>query len=217
MGHIPESFAVDGSWAPVTIDGVTDPDGDPITVTATGVTQDEPVVDVGARPTCPDARIDGGMASVRRERSGMGNGRVYHVAFTASDGRGGSCQGSVAVCVPHDQGRASACVDDGPIYDSMASCAGVPQLSVASVDGLELAATATAGRAWAFDFTLGREDEVTLSVHDVAGRTIATLARSHFAAGAHRLEWKPAGQTPGVYFVRLRTAQTSVVRRFAIL
>jgi hypothetical protein len=38
---------------------------------------------------------------LRAERSGKGNGRVYQVDFTADDGQGGSCTGSVNVGVPH--------------------------------------------------------------------------------------------------------------------
>ncbi len=59
-------------------------------------------------------------ASVRAERTGdrkhPGNGRVYHIRFTASDGTA-SCSGDVTVGVPHDQGHGPA-IDDGPIYDS---------------------------------------------------------------------------------------------------
>jgi hypothetical protein len=59
------------------------------------------------------------MAQVRSERSGLGNGRVYEISFTASDGVGGECQGSVFVCVPHDQsGKDCECIDDGQIYDA---------------------------------------------------------------------------------------------------
>jgi len=58
----------------------------------------------------------GAKAYVRAERAGGGNGRVYTIYFTATDGRGASCQGSVKVSVPHDQ--SSDAVDDGPRYDS---------------------------------------------------------------------------------------------------
>jgi hypothetical protein len=55
------------------------------------------------------------------ERSGTprltGNGRVYEIFFTASDGRGGTCSGSVKVGVPHDQDHRPA-IDDGMRYDS---------------------------------------------------------------------------------------------------
>lgn len=106
---------------PVTITGVTDPDGDPVTITVTGISQDEPVNGAGDGDTCPDATIVGGAARVRVERSGNGNGRVYTIAFTAADGFGGMCSGSVDVCVPHD-GGGGACVKDAMVTSSLGPC-----------------------------------------------------------------------------------------------
>jgi hypothetical protein len=101
----------------VAITGVTDPDGDPVGVSVVGVWADEPV-DVqggGDGNTCPDAEL--APLRVRAERQGGGNGRVYHIRFRAEDGRGGTCEGTVRVCVPHDQGQGASCGDEGPRYD----------------------------------------------------------------------------------------------------
>jgi hypothetical protein len=107
------------AFHPVTVQGVTDPDGDPVTVTIAEVRQDEPAEAKGDGNTCPDANGTGtSTVSVRAERSGQGDGRVYHLRFVASDGRGGSCEGVATVCVPHDQGHGSECVDQGPVYSS---------------------------------------------------------------------------------------------------
>lgn len=107
----------------VAVEGVTDPDGDPVTVTVIGVRQDEPLDGLGDGNTCPDASgVGTSTANLRVERTGdpnvPGDGRVYHVAFSASDGRGGSCTGEVTVCVPHDQRPGHVCVDGGPLFDS---------------------------------------------------------------------------------------------------
>jgi uncharacterized repeat protein (TIGR01451 family) len=118
-------------WSPnhrkyaVTIAGVTDADGDPVRVRVDRVMQDEPTRGKGDGNTCPDAYIppNGPTAYVLAERSGRGNGRVYTLYFTASDGRGGSCQGSVKVSVPHDMGGGAA-IDDGPLYDSTVCTSG---------------------------------------------------------------------------------------------
>ncbi len=102
----------------VTIGGVTDPDGDDVTVTITGIFQDEPVNGLGDGDTSPDgAGVGTSTAEVRAERSGTGDGRVYHIMFTAEDGKGGSCTGEVLVTVPHDQ-RGAAAVDQGALFDS---------------------------------------------------------------------------------------------------
>src|SRR5207245_1657154 len=65
----------------ISVAGVTDPDGDPVSIAITGVSQDEPLTGSGTGNTCPDASgIGTPTASVRAERSGLitGDGRVYH-------------------------------------------------------------------------------------------------------------------------------------------
>lgn len=111
------------------ISGVTDPDGNPITITVTGILQDEPVDSTGDGRFAPDGRIEGGRAWIRAERNGLGNnapgnGRVYEILFTASDGKGGTCDGSVLWTVPHDRGQRATAIDDGAHYDSTVAVAG---------------------------------------------------------------------------------------------
>jgi hypothetical protein len=59
-------------------------------------------------------------------RSGNANGRVYEIQFTATDGKGGACDGVVMVTVPHDNGNKDAARDDGVRYDS--TVAGGPRV-----------------------------------------------------------------------------------------
>ncbi len=99
------------------IEGVTDPDGDNVTITVTDVYQDEPVNSLGDGSFSPDAIIDNGIARIRAERSGNHDGRVYHIGFLADDGNGGTCRGTVKVCVPHDRFDTD-CDDGGALYDS---------------------------------------------------------------------------------------------------
>jgi hypothetical protein len=112
-------------WAPnhqfeaIAISGVTDPDGDSVTITATGVTQDEPVTGAGSGRLSPDAVIHAGIASVRAERSANGDGRVYAIAFKAEDGKGGTCTGTVSVGVPHSMKKGTTAIDSGQAYDSL--------------------------------------------------------------------------------------------------
>lgn len=114
----------------ISILGVSDPDGDPVTIKILRILQDEPTNTLGDGNTW----IDGGgvgtsQAWVRAERSDTprlpGNGRVYEIFFEASDGKGGTCTGSVKVSVPHNQGQPA--VDDGRRYDS--TVAGGPCLN----------------------------------------------------------------------------------------
>jgi beta-propeller repeat-containing protein len=103
-----------GQLVPISIRGVTDPDGDPIAITVTGVRQDEPL-----SGRSPDASGIGTPAvQLRADRAGGGDGRVYHLSFTATDPQGASCTGTVTVCVPHDQGHGGTCGDGGGLFSS---------------------------------------------------------------------------------------------------
>jgi hypothetical protein len=109
-------WSPNNSLVPINILGVMDPDGDPVTITITSIYQDEPV---GTGPASPDGfGIGTSTAVVRAERDGNGDGRVYHIYFTASDKKGGTCNGEVIVNVPNDQGQGSQSIDGGPLYDS---------------------------------------------------------------------------------------------------
>jgi hypothetical protein len=106
-------------FEPVTVSGVTDIDGNPITISITSIFQDEPTNGTGDGDTSPDGQgIGSGAAQVRAERKGNGNGRFYHISFSASDGNGGACTGTVKVSVPKNQGKNGAAVDDGALYNS---------------------------------------------------------------------------------------------------
>jgi hypothetical protein len=75
---------------------------------------DEPDNDKGDGSTTGDIVIvDNHTFSVRVERKGDGNGRVYGIRFEVSDSSGNSVEATAFVNVPHDQSGDTA-VDDGP-------------------------------------------------------------------------------------------------------
>ena len=109
-------FPPNHRFVPITIAGVADPDGGRATITVDSIFQDEAVDARGSGNTAPDGRgVGTGAAQVRAERVGGGNGRVYHIAFTATGRAGGTCTGEVQVGVAGAGGRV---VDDGPLFDS---------------------------------------------------------------------------------------------------
>jgi hypothetical protein len=110
----------DHRFRDVWIDGVSDPDGDPVQIVVDAVFQDEPVETLMCGPIKVDALGVGGEGvRLRAESRPQGDGRVYHLAFSADDGHGGSCSGEVSVCVPRAGFRRSdGCVDQGPLHDS---------------------------------------------------------------------------------------------------
>jgi hypothetical protein len=102
----------------IVLGGATDPDGDALSYAITSVRQDEPTNGTGDGDTDIDAVNAGpGMVRLRSERSGNGDGRVYTIAFTVSDGKGGTCAGAVRVSVPKSASK-PAVLTPGPGYDS---------------------------------------------------------------------------------------------------
>jgi Tol biopolymer transport system component len=102
----------------VTLSGAVDPDGDPTTFSITRVTQDEPVSGPGD-DTTPDARRVQApdQLELRPERNPQGDGRVYRIRYTVSDGTGGSCRGIALVVVPRHRDKPA--IDSAPpSYDS---------------------------------------------------------------------------------------------------
>ena len=110
-------------FEPISILGVTDPDNDPVSITITGVTSDEPtatMLGAGGGSHAPDATgVGTDTAHVLRERSGTSDGRVYAISFEADDGNGGQTSGLVHVKVPHDVRKKSCvAVDSGQLFDA---------------------------------------------------------------------------------------------------
>lgn len=68
----------------------------------------------------------------------------------------------------------------------------------------------------------GDESEVSLSVHDAAGRLVRRLASGRFGAGRHDVAWdgrSDAGErvAPGIYHVRFVAAGREEVRKLAVM
>jgi len=105
---------------PISVIDVIDPNNGTVTITITGVSQDEPVNGLGDGDTSPDATgVGTANAAVRSERAGNGDGRVYHITFSATSTSGSeSCTGEVTMGVPKSQGKKGGPVDGGALYDS---------------------------------------------------------------------------------------------------
>lgn len=115
--------ATRGKLQTITLSGASDPDGDAVSFRIDSVQQDEPVARPGIGDnTFPDAqRLDGNVNAsdlrVRAERNPMGNGRVYRIAYTASDGTA-SCSGIANVSVPRKKHEDAVDGGDTTRWDS---------------------------------------------------------------------------------------------------
>jgi hypothetical protein len=194
------------------IAGVSDADGDQLNITITAITQDEPVMSPGVDWTRPDAMILDGQASVRRERNGNGDGRVYQIAYTVNDGKGGSGGGVVNVCIPHDVIGYGACHDDGALYNSLVGWT-KPIIGLAPVQIQTLRSSGTTMRV---EFAIADEGDVEVALFDLSGRRVATPSRTFVQAGMHRIEWSTDGLPAGLYFCRVRSGSETATRSLFI-
>jgi hypothetical protein len=50
------------------------------------------------------------------------------------------------------------------------------------------------------EFTIPKQEYVTLAIYDITGKLVQTLLKRHTAAGTHRIQWQPENIPSGVYF-----------------
>ncbi len=221
----------------VTINGVVDPDGDPVTIRIMKITQDEPLDTYGDGSFEPDgAGLGTDVAQVRAERSGTkkvpGNGRVYVIHFEASDGKGGVCQGMVRTCVPHDQGKGKHCIDDGQRYNSITGAMEPPVAPGGAVATSpdRVAEIGTPGTfivhnafpnpfnpSTTISFELVEESFVTLKVFDALGREVALLVQGRLAGGRHAVQFNAENLPSGLYVYRLESGNQVQSRKLLLM
>jgi len=66
-------------------------------------------------------------------------------------------------------------------------------------------------------WSLLEASELTLSVYDVRGREVATLAQGHSPAGAFSMTWDASALSSGVYVVQLRSANQSAMQKVMLV
>jgi photosystem II stability/assembly factor-like uncharacterized protein len=66
-------------------------------------------------------------------------------------------------------------------------------------------------------FVVPERMRVTISVHDVAGRVVATLLDDVREPGIHEVTWHADGMASGVYFTRMHAGKTDVSRKMVLL
>lgn len=214
----PVVWPPDHLMVPIQFLGVTDADDDPLTYSVLSILQDEPVEALGDGAFEPDGDgLGTGTAFVRAERAGTkkvgGNGRVYVIAFEADDGNGGTCTGTVEVCVPFSMGGGGGCVKDEPLYDSTAQ---------AEAHAVAIGPTLSAypnpfNPATRLVYALDAVGPAKITVYDVAGRRVALLLDGILPAGTHEVGFDASAYPSGVYLARLEAGGVVRTVRLALL
>jgi hypothetical protein len=62
-----------------------------------------------------------------------------------------------------------------------------------------------------------RNEMLSLTVHDILGRVVATLVNERMEAGVHSLQWNAAGNGSGVYFYTLRAGEFTETKKLLLM
>jgi len=66
-------------------------------------------------------------------------------------------------------------------------------------------------------FVLSASSQVDLTVYDIAGRAIETLAVGKYPPGTHAVQFNASGQASGIYFYRLRVNDRTFMKKMVLL
>ncbi len=66
-------------------------------------------------------------------------------------------------------------------------------------------------------FDLPHPQEVVLTVFDISGKTVKTLAKGFYAAGSHQIKFDGSSLSSGVYFYRLSVGKQQKTRKMLLL
>jgi hypothetical protein len=67
------------------------------------------------------------------------------------------------------------------------------------------------------EFSIPRAGDVSLTVYDVLGNTVASLVAGRYDVGRYRVQWDAGGIASGVYFYRLQAGEFVKTRRVLLL
>ncbi|MBU1921393.1 T9SS type A sorting domain-containing protein, partial [bacterium] len=66
-------------------------------------------------------------------------------------------------------------------------------------------------------FSLIKNESVTLSIYNTAGQLVETLLDEVYNAGEHRVQFDGAALSSGLYFARLQSAERTTVQKLLLL
>jgi hypothetical protein len=190
-------------------------------VVITSVSSDEPedAIGIGDGETVDDIVIAGDCNSVmlRKERAGAGNGRVYTVNFTVSDGNGNSSAYSFIVWVPQSQFSTATNNGAGSGYTVNSACGAwaKPSGNVARIPAgyaLEQNYPNPFNPSTSISYTVPRNAAVSIAVYDMYGRKVVQLVDGSVTAGTHSVNFDASGLMSGMYVYTLESDGVVITR-----
>jgi hypothetical protein len=198
------------------------------------VTSDEPEDSQGDGDgnTTNDIVIASDCRSVqlRSERQGSGNGRVYTIHLSASDGNGNIGTATCLVTVPKHQ-NSNPVVDDGMACEVLGTCSGdspklagrdFTQETLPEGYALEQNYPNPFNPTTSIAFSVKEAGVVQLSIYNVHGQEVRTLVNGQMDAGFYSVNWEGKdnhGQVvpSGVYLCKLRVNGFTQMRKMTFM
>tara|TARA_R110001599_G_scaffold233082_1_gene432254 strand:- start:3510 stop:8678 length:5169 start_codon:yes stop_codon:yes gene_type:complete len=168
-------------------------------VTVQCISQDEPLNDSGDGNTEFDASGSGSpYAYVRQERTGGGNGRVYHIDFKATNDLLEQCFGSVQVGVPPSKKK--RVTDDGALYYSVedTSLCGTDVSNLPPVIQTQALPTVYLGNTYEYDVDATDPEGAALSYALINAPTSMQINRD-----SGLISWVPSESQVGEHTVQV--------------
>jgi len=195
---------------------VTDNCGCCIEAKITGVSSNEPddAKGGGDGNTKNDIVIvDEGTVKLRAERQGGGDGRVYTITLSATDGSGNTTQATCEVIVPHDRSGLPKGIG-GFVTDSEMVLPEDYFLSQNYPNPFNPSTT--------ISFGLPQAENVTLNIYNANGQLIRTLTNAMYSAGTHNVTWDATNYSGvrvanGIYIYELRTNNYTQQRKMLLM
>jgi hypothetical protein len=67
------------------------------------------------------------------------------------------------------------------------------------------------------NFSVPNHDRVSISIYDIYGRLVTTLANSYFHPGHHSITWNANSYASGVYFIKMQSADFLETQKVMLL
>jgi hypothetical protein len=67
------------------------------------------------------------------------------------------------------------------------------------------------------DFTIPKNEYISLTIYNMLGQEIATIAKGNYSSGKHQLHWDAGNLSSGIYFYRLQITNYSEIKKLVLI
>lgn len=138
---------------------------------------------------------------LRAERSGIGDGRIYTVTYTATDASGNSHSMSAMVTVPHDVGPVNALPENFDLFANHPN---------------------PFNQETQISFQLPRAAYTVLKIFNTLGQEIRTIIDQPCEAGSHTIRWDGSDNNgnpvvSGTYLYQIKAGDFMAIKKLVVL